>query len=616
MPVRWDNTGRDVFNPVTSSGIIQRLTQGISPLRSPIFRNLNRLNLTAYWPGEDDSGATTIASAVHGSKAAYIVDVTPSTDTELLGANGVLTFNSSTSYMSGSAFDTGSNTGSAQFLCYFRFPTVPVADVELVSVYMTGGSSIAKWTINVTPTTYRLDFYDSSGTSLATANIGHGAGAAPNQWIAMKLDLQTSGGNIAWAIGWYPVGSGTLYGSTGSFAGTVGRIRSFIIWNRSGRDDMKLAHLYISQTVYAFDDASFLGSTNGYVNERAISRLSRLCTEEGVTFLWRGDYLKTETMGRQTAKEFMELIYECVELDGGRLFEPRELIGLAYISRNHLRNRTGPQLNYSTDLVGQLEPTDDDLLIRNDVTVSRPFGSSGRAELTTGRMSTLPATSGGAGRYESEISLNTDTDERTTTLAQYQVQLGTIDESRWSGVKVNLARSALVADSAKSYLIRQLDPGGNLGLTNMPTFLPPNDVDMLVEGIRETISNSSSSREWSFLFNTSPYNPYRINDLTSSANSNYRAGATNSTTAASVSNSALSFTVATPTGALWGTTALKPGNFPLLIEMGGEQILLSGITGTSPPQTFNAITRSVNGIVKSHNSGVSVDVVDRFDATI
>ena len=57
-----------------------------------------------------------------------------------------------------------------------------------------------------------------------------------------------------------------------------------------------------------------------------------------------------------------------------------------------------------------------------------------------------------------------------------------------------------------------------------------------------------------------------------------------------------------PATPLWTTTA---GDFPLDIAVDGERITVTNITGSSSPQTFT-VTRSVNGVVKSHSSGADV----------
>ncbi|HEY9391365.1 MAG TPA: hypothetical protein VIR27_16570, partial [Mycobacteriales bacterium] len=66
-PPRWDVSGADVWVPITASGIGRRLGQGASPLRSALYREMtspiNSFFLVAYWPCEDGSTATQIASA-------------------------------------------------------------------------------------------------------------------------------------------------------------------------------------------------------------------------------------------------------------------------------------------------------------------------------------------------------------------------------------------------------------------------------------------------------------------------------------------------------------------------------------------------------------------------
>jgi len=65
--------------------------------------------------------------------------------------------------------------------------------------------------------------------------------------------------------------------------------------------------------------------------------------------------------------------------------------------------------------------------------------------------------------------------------------------------------------------------------------------------------------------------------------------------------------VATASGPLWSHA---DGDFDIVI--GGERMTVTAISGTTSPQTFT-VTRSVNGIVKEHSSGSTVDL---FQPTI
>jgi hypothetical protein len=51
---------------------------------------------------------------------------------------------------------------------------------------------------------------------------------------------------------------------------------------------------------------------------------------------------------------------------------------------------------------------------------------------------------------------------------------------------------------------------------------------------------------------------------------------------------------------------------PMLIRVGGEIMSVGSVTGTSSPQTFGSITRSVNGVVKAHLAAAVVKVAYPF----
>ena len=51
-------------------------------------------------------------------------------------------------------------------------------------------------------------------------------------------------------------------------------------------------------------------------------------------------------------------------------------------------------------------------------------------------------------------------------------------------------------------------------------------------------------------------------------------------------------------GNLWITTAGFPSMFPFDINVAGERITVTAITGSSTPQTFT-VTRAVNGVSKA-----------------
>jgi hypothetical protein len=60
--------------------------------------------------------------------------------------------------------------------------------------------------------------------------------------------------------------------------------------------------------------------------------------------------------------------------------------------------------------------------------------------------------------------------------------------------------------------------------------------------------------------------------------------------------------VASGAGTLWSTDA---ADYPVPITIGGEELNLTAVSGASSPQTFT-VTRSINGVSKSHPAGAPV----------
>lgn len=187
---------------------------------------------------------------------------------------------------------------------------------------------------------------------------------------------------------------------------------------------------------------------------------------------------------------------------------------------------------------------------------------------------------------------------------------GTWDEIRYPNVGIERARSVFTGSALLDADVLDLDLGDALRLVNLPPQLPPDDVEMLVIGYAESLQNRGHPIVW----NTEPYGPYRsLNDLTGSTLAHARAAAVASTLAAGIDSSVSSFTVATTSGPLWRTGSSAP-TFPIPIMIGGEEMSVGSISGSSSPQTFSSVTRSVNGQVLSHSSGDDVQVRDVFYA--
>lgn len=597
----------DVYIRATASGVIRRITQGAKKLRSPLFRHLHKkANKTGYWPLEDGYQATYASSDVLGARSALVNDMTFLFDESFPASDGVARINSTASRIRGQAKVGPDALLDTYFTLYFKYPSIPASDTVLATVYCNG--ALVKWQIVVNSTSFVLRGYDGSGSLVINTSAVH-TSTPPTDWIAMRLLLSKSGANIDPLLSWYRILDPVVVGfDAGNYSGSLGAFQNFEIMGDAINADLSIAHIFMGNEAFELTDYDFLQSSNAYVNEPAGLRARRLSIEEGVPFEWVGDITDTEPMGPQRPDTYMNLMYEASDVDGGFLYESRYRLGIGMRTRKSMYNRIPIELDYSASvLTGELQPPEDDQSVRNRVTVSRPFGGEATHAVSEGTYSE-ESYPDGVGKYESAVALSPSSDDRLEQLAAWQTLQGTWDEMRFPTIQVDLERTPFLDDPDLVSLIRLMDLGSAMRITNTPFWLPPNDIDLLVQGYKELLRN----RGWRLTWNTTPYGPYIVNDLTQSDQSVFRAAGSNSSLNADITSSATSFDVKTPNGVLWRTSASRPGNFPIDIVIGGELIEISSISGSSSPQTFTVGQRAKNGTVKSHSANDPVQVAKPF----
>lgn len=204
------------------------------------------------------------------------------------------------------------------------------------------------------------------------------------------------------------------------------------------------------------------------------------------------------------------------------------------------------------------EPAPDDQAIVNDVEAVRRNGSSARVEEKTGPLSTQ-APPNGIGRYATQITVDAQADSQLEHIASWIKTLGTQDVERYPRVRVDLARNpAKIAD------VMAVDTQDRLIITGLPSWLPPDDAELIIEGYTEFIGPF----KWDLIFNTSPGGVYQ---------SVGRWDTVASVLKTAVNSTATSFDVATTSGPLWTTTAAQ---FPFDWEIGGERVTVSTIAAS------------------------------------
>lgn len=611
----WDISGNDVTIPAQAYGLLRRLSQGAKSLEGPMVRNFKQHNPYGWWPLEDGSGATSASNLSPGINAiarpASVTAVNFGTSDRPPGATGSLQFTGSTSRFSGRASLLLADSPAVySIVFYVKLSALPGSEKIFCQIAMNG--QLARIDIGVSPTVWSIVFYDITGSVVASSTTSITGISPADGWVGYNLLLKEVGSDVTYSQRWDVVGVG-LGGGVGptTISGysleAPNRI-AFTPVNDAVFNDMRLSHIFLSNQDLDLSNNDFRDASNAYRGETAAARLVRLSAEEGVPMEVTGRYVESEPMGYQSTKTYPDLIAECWETDGGAGGEARDALTLAYRTRADMERREDVVLNYDlSDLSEVPKPTDDDLGLMNDVTVTRPDGGSARSVITDG-YSSVSEPPAGVGRYEAGFTLNAATDERLPSIAGWLALVGTWDQDRYPSVAVALHRSRVLADDVLFASVVSADLGDTILLKDLPSWMPPDDVPEIIQGYTEVLSRFM----WEINATCTPAGPHQAVAQLGSDVYVPRLDATGHTVSNSLTTTSTSLTLVTPAGsARWVDSATYPTSFPMEIVIGGEVMNLTEVTGTSSPQA-GTVTRSINGVVKSHSANQSVRLARPF----
>lgn len=587
---RWGDVATYATTPIQGAGILRRLGTGASALRSPMYRQISGYTtLVGYWPMEDDSGATQLANVVAGGQSATFANM------QLGGAGpagsaGAATFTNSdsTSVMRGT-FQSASATAGWQISWSAKLDALPAGSTQMVAWFT---SNNYWWAINLNSGVFVVTVVDPSGSVVVNNSISF-AGTDPTQWVTFRMKATVSGGTVSWAFAWFVQGAPVVWGTSSTFSGAVGALRS---WTANGNASMgggSICHVF-GVTTGNDDLQSFaaLRSFDGYAGETAGNRAIRLAQDEGVPVIVMGDPDLTAAMGVQSASTFLSLVRECEDADQGLLIERGA--GLGFLTnRFRLNVPVTMALDFAQKHIADApEPTDDDLNLTNVVTLTRTNGSS-----TTVLSASSVALSGA---YTDELTVNLYLDAQLDDQAGWRLHMGTIDELRWPRITLQLHRNPSLI-----YTWCAMRIGSRITVANPPSAVAGAQLDLIVEGYTETITPFT----WDIEVNCSPATPTDVG-IYSDSGTRYNSTLTtiaspgiNSSTVTVPITTAASGTVAQHT---WSTTAV-----PYAWLVGGEQMTVTAMTspsGTGPFTQTATVTRSVNGIALAHATGAQVSL--------
>jgi hypothetical protein len=610
-----DKTGTDITVPVRCADPTEALGDGQQPVESPLALNIGaRSGLLGWWKHEDGAASTQAASGLPAGVPGAASLVTFGVTSDLPGAVRVAELTQQPSKIT-YRVAKGSNTGVWQTVFLFKVGSLPASETVFATFLTTGLARTIE--IEMGGTTFGINFYAADNSLLDSAGVTFGAGVAvQDEWMAMRLQLDTSGGNINWALAWYQQGSADFWGTSDSFAGTsIGQPHTvFLSANRASEfAGMQLSHLVVSEIDLGFstDDLTWSSAINAYAGESAAARVQRITTTAGIYCEVTGEVDSSIRMGPQAIDTPLNVLLDAAKVDGGFLAGLRDFYGLGYRTRQDLERHQDAALTYGTHLFDVPQNIDDIQGLTNDVELSRSGGSSARAQILTGYTSILPPPAG-VGQRKTGGEVNVFTDSQLLDAANLRARYSSFDQARIPNLSVILHGTTTLPSTTAGLEVAHLDLGATIAVSGWPAHLPPDTIRFLLQGYTETLGRFL----WSWKANVSPAGPYQtgvwdspdeVAGLTryGSGSSTLNAGITTTATTIVVAGAAVVTTVE-----VWTTDA---GMYPLDVMIGGERITLgTPPSGSTSPQTFTNVTRSVNGIVRAHDAGTRVT---RFSPT-
>lgn len=590
-PTTSDISGEDVYIQITASGMLRRLQQGTPPVQSAMYRAYTLTNavqnVVAYWPCEDGTSSTSIASGLSGGTSivpagspTYASDSTFACSQPIPVLNG----SSWTAAVSASTW----TDDVLRFLMHI--PKTGEVDGAIVARFATSGT-VARLDLRYNTLSggcLTLLGYDIAGSNLFNTGpfVDDDGNGYNGNIYRVGLELRTSGTGVEYSYQTYKVndtkGGASVSGTLAS--SSVGPMTSIAINPNQALTGTAIGHISVQNVWSSLFDIE--GAVNAYLGDGRLGRFARLASENGVnavTVFASQD--SSSNLGYQLPDTFPNLLQESPNTDLGALYEAKDQLALTYRTRGSLYNQGTAYnnvgrvltLDYSQhQLSAPAVPTDDDAYTRNDITVTRIGGSSSRQVLSSGAALSTQAPPAGVGPYPTSLNVSLNTDAATADQAGWRLHLGTTDEPRYPQISLNLRYPAFTGSVDMLNAALMLDIGDRVVINNPPADLSANPISLIVQGYSETLGNY----EHDMVLNCSPESPYRVGILDDTVLAH--PDTDGSTLAAAYplgTETALQVAVTNPAAPPWTT---NPADMPFDIAVGGERITVTAI-GTATP---------------------------------
>lgn len=597
----WDETARDLVVQVQASGIRRRLETGTRPLRSALYRAIIASSPVAYWSLEDGSSAESAEAAVGGTPltgaAKFGTADGPGGSAKVLQAvydPYPDPIPDRSTNIEANFLVSASMTWRVEIVA--QFPGLPV--VLFAPVYLlewTTAKSMDRWLLLVSEADNTLRIrYRIAGVETTVATT---ASPRDGEWHHIRVDGAPSGSDVSLQV--YFDGASVLSTTvTGATAAVPVSVHYFNFEDVDPEALPAFGHIALWDSHPTTDTVE---ATFGWLGETAAARMARLCAEESVPFQLVGTAGDTTVMGPQSTEvTFVEILDECADADQGILYEPRAgvsgLPGFAYRTRTDLYNQApAVDLDYgSRHLSPPFQPTTDDAQVRNDISVSRPNGSTKRYTIPDDdalHLSTQPAPDG-VGTYDESLTVSAESDEQLPNIAAWFAHVRSWREQRFPVIGVNLASPVYTANPTLTGQIAAVDLGDviTVDTSAAPRWTPPDELALMARGTTEILT----TRERRITFNCAPAQPYAVGVIEGTGaptQPTLRLETSGSEISRDITTTATTVRVCSTGGnALWATSAGFPADFPMDIGFGGERATATAVAAMAAASFVGAGT--------------------------
>lgn len=603
-PPKW-TAPNDRTVRIEASGVLRRLEQGVAPFRSAIVRATLLAaadgahgTLRQYWPLEEGRDATVALNAVAGQPSMSLTSAVRTGEFDWEEPGGAFTNPRNVHYgtelvpsfadggVATATFPGGSDSSwTVQVACYTNpSGATPMAEWRtpgLVWRLNTSGALAPFVTVNGTTRITCSHLMFSGDVTVTAEQNGSNIDLTIQRGYGETPDTVSFLGNLG------PITSMTLNPDNTTEANGVYSLSHVRIWD--GTDAPTPSHLNPTATTGP-------GSAwHAYDAERATDRFARFCREEGIEYEIGELVVEQQIMGKQESLDRLTLLRQCEDATVG--FIDETFSGALRLSSRTKRYLQEPDLtaDYANGDIYDIDPTDDDLLIRNDWTTTRDTGATAQAVLDDGSAMSVSDPPVGVGRYDDRKELNLFGDSQLSDQAHWRLRAGTVNEVRYKSIDIAFHRSP--------HLIEQwlrCDTGSRIQVLNPPDDVGPDTIDQSLEGYTEEFDQF----EWTVSMNGSPYSANRVYRLDGALG---RLGCKGSTLAEDLDTTETGIDLTIADNCVWGHNT---GDY--VITIGGEDMLVTNVGAASGSvgaytQTLT-VQRSYNGAVITHTTGDRVQI--------